>query len=89
MSTKELSDCKRIASEQVVDRPVHLGTDETGAEHYWSIYEQTAVVVEPDGEVVTQKVGHRPLSDWELFVAECRGWQDAPNVGSAILAGSF
>lgn len=59
-----------------------IGTDETGATHHFASAEQTVYVV-ADGEIGhVERLDGRPLTDWTAFVAERRGWTDAPDLRS-------
>ena len=59
--------------------PTYIGTDGSGADHYWSIYEQTAYVVEND-DVKAWPLEETPLQtlgNWVDHVASQRGeWQE-------------
>lgn len=55
-----------------------LGIDGEEAVHYWSIYNQSVVVIEADGEVSTFPLSETPcrnLSDWMAHTDRKRGWE--------------
>lgn len=59
-----------------LDRPQTLGTDETGAVHHHSPYDDRVVVVSADGRIEkTFDLTDRRLSAYLAFVDEQRGWE--------------
>jgi len=81
---------KRIASEHVSDRPTYIGTDETGAVHYWSIHDRTVIVVEGDDTATCDlSDSDRPLGHWSEHTAAERGWADCTISADPLFAGGL
>ena len=72
-----------IATDECHDAD-YLGRDNEGVHHYWSIYEQTVVVIDADArEVATVRIpgdtGESDISklgDWVRYTDEERGWSE-------------
>lgn len=65
----------------------HLGTDATGADHYFSHPRRTIYVVDADGAVEhVEDLGGRDPAEWVQYVADARGWETAPRIGEDITA---
>jgi len=66
---------------------LYIGTDGMGADHYWSIYEQTITVISDDEvelEQDVQDVG-KTLGDWVDYVRSERGtWRECRVAASAV-----
>lgn len=57
-----------------IEQHDHLGTDATGADHYWDKASRTIYVVADGAIDHEQSIDDRPLSDWIAYIRERRGW---------------
>jgi len=84
MSDYDIADRKSIARDRATDDPDHIGRDATGADHFWSVYDRTVIVVAESGvDTCDMPDIERPLAEWRDYTDAQRGWQfhaitDAP-----------
>jgi len=89
MSVFATRDEKSIAATYCTDRPTYIGTDETGAVHYWSTYDRMVIVVEFT-DVSTCRLADcdRPLKHWREHTADERGWTECRITADPLLGGA-
>jgi hypothetical protein len=89
MSTQQLRTQESIARDHFHDADF-LGTDHTGAAHYWSIYHQSIVVIQGDSHATVNlpvcKDGHciTSLRDWIDYTERVRGGFTELRVSSSL-----
>lgn len=86
MPTNDLTHRQSIATEHATDRPAHIGRDATGADHFWSIYDRTVIVVETDAVATCDLSGtNRPLKLWRDYTESERGWAHHTIIDTPLL----
>jgi len=89
MSAFETRPEKRTAGENTTDRPTYIGTDETGAVHYWSIHDRRVVVVDGDQTATCDLPDQeRPLKHWREHTEAERGWVECRITADPLLGGA-
>lgn len=86
MTTTNANPQERIARETYHDAQF-IGEDADGGAHYWSVYNQAVVVIEPDHTTETYVLAETPLSslaDWMEHTRSKRGWERTRVTGSLI-----
>jgi len=89
MATTQSNPQERTARELLTQgRPLFLGVDGEGAEHYWDSYEFAVAVVAADGGAEKVELSDTPfetLSEWCEYTRSERGWDVGPHVGGSLV----